>query len=404
MNARHRHSRRRGWPFAGGLLAAIAAVSIVVASQELGEGTGAALSPQRVATHSTPSAPLHSGPVDPSSRTGKKAQVVRPHDVYGGDRRGDFSPAVAGIKPRVYVPNTLDGTIDEIDPSTFRVIKRITVGGQPHHVTPAWGLHRLYVDNPGSGLLQLIDPKTGSLVRSIDVASPYNLYFTPDGRVAIVVAEYDSLIEFRDPHTWALIKQVRIPWAGVDHLDFSADGRFLLVSCEYSGIVVRLNTAKMAITGTIDVGGLPIDVKISPDGRVFYVANQGLGGVSVIDPVRMRPIGFIPTGVGAHGMAVSRNGKLLYVSNRRGGSISVISFRTRRVVATWPVGGSPDMLQVSPDGRQLWTSNRYGDTVSAISTRTGRVIHTIVVGQGPHGLTFFPQPGRHSIGHNGVYR
>ncbi|HEX9237022.1 MAG TPA: hypothetical protein VF972_12155, partial [Actinomycetota bacterium] len=75
-----------------------------------------------------------------------------------------------------------------------------------------------------------------------------------------------------------------------------------------------------------------------------------------------------------------------------------------KVVATWQVGGSPDMLQVSPNGRQLWASNRFGDTVSVISTGTGRVIRQITVGSQPHGLAYFPQPGRFSLGHNGVYR
>src|SRR5262249_605126 len=100
------------------------------------------------------------------------------------------------------------------------------------------------------------------------------------------------------------------------------------VSCEYTGVVFRISTTRMKITGAIHVGGLPIDIKVSPDGRVFFVANQGLGGVSVIDPVRMRQIKFIKTGVGAHGFAVSRNAKDLYVGNRIAGSISVISFRT----------------------------------------------------------------------------
>ncbi len=304
----------------------------------------------------------------------------------------------------MYVPNTLDGTVDEINPATFRVVRQITVGGQPHHVTPSWNLRHLYVDNPGLDLLQVIDPKTGLLVRSITVASPYNLYFTPDGSKAIVVAEYDQLMEFRNPRTWSLIKQVSIPWPGVDHLDFSRNGKYFLVSCEYSGMVVRVNTESMKITGTVAVGGLPIDVKVSPNGSVFFVANQGLGGVSVIDPLTMRQVKFIPTGTGAHGFAVSRNGKLLYVSNRLAGTISVISFAKRKALATWDVGGSPDMLQVSPNGTQLWTSNRFGDTVSVISTRTGRLIRSIPVGRGPHGLSFFPEPGRHSIGHNGVYR
>jgi YVTN family beta-propeller protein len=101
---------------------------------------------------------------------------------------------------------------------------------------------------------------------------------------------------------------------------------------------------------------------------------------------------------------VSRDTTELYVSNRLAGTISVIDFATLRVIHTWHVGGSPDMLQVSADGRQLWVSNRYDATVSVVSTSTGKVLHTIAVGANPHGLTLFPQPGRYSIGHNGVYR
>lgn len=382
-------------------IVALAVVSIA-GIEELQDRVEAAPPNRSVASSTTPS-DVSTSPL-PAPTPHAEARADRMRSVYANDGKGRFSPAVAGIRALVYVPNTLDGTVDEIDPATFRVVRQLTVGGQPHHVTPSWNLHHLYVDNPGNDLLQVIDPRTGDLGRSIRVASPYNLYFTPDGSKAIVVAEYDHLIEFRDPHTWRLLKQVSIPWPGVDHLDFSRTGRYLLVSCEYSGMVVRVDTRRMKITGTVAVGGRPIDVKVSPNGRAFFVANQGLGGVSVIDPVRMRQVNFIPTGTGAHGFAVSRNGKLLYVSNRLEGSISVISFATRKVLATWSVGGSPDMLQVSPIGTQLWASNRYSDTVSVVSTRTGRLITTITVGRGPHGLTFFPEPGRHSIGHNGVYR
>ena len=118
----------------------------------------------------------------------------------------------------------------------------------------------------------------------------------------------------------------------------------------------------------------------------------------------MEEIGFLPTGKGAHGLNVSRDATLLYVSNRLGGSISVIDLATRQVAATWQVGGSPDMMQVSADGRQLWVSNRFHGSVTVIDTGSGDVIKTIPTGAGAHGLTLFPQPGRFSVGHNGVYR
>jgi YVTN family beta-propeller protein len=263
----------------------------------------------------------------------------------------------------------------------------------------------LYVDTSEADELAVIDPRTGKLARIIHgVEHPYNLYFTLDGSMAIDVAEYYDRLDFMDPHTWKRIKSVPMPCNGPDHLDFSADGSYLMISCEYDGTVVKVDVSKMKVLGTIHVGGMPVDVKLSPNGKAFFVANQGISGVSIVDPVSMKVQGFIHTGDGAHGMAVSRDATHLYVTNRLAGTISVIDFATRTVVSTWNVGGSPDMIQVTPDGSQLWVSNRYGTTVEAISTADGHIIKKIEVGPDPHGLDFFPQPGQFSLGHNGVYR
>jgi YVTN family beta-propeller protein len=326
-------------------------------------------------------------------------------NVWAGIEAGDWSPAVQGDPELVYVPNGKPGTVEVIDPKTYRIIRRFPVGSFPEHVTPSWDLRWLYVNVSASSQLVVIDPRTGKptgrVIKNID--HPYNLYFTPDGTKAIVAAEYINRLDFRDPHSWRLIKSVPIP-GGIDHLDFSADGRYLLISTEFAGDVYKVDDVRMRVTGVVHVGGLPVDVKISPDGSVFYVANQGLSGVSIIDPVAMRQIGFLRTGKGAHGFAVSRDTRSLYLSNRLAGTISVIDFATRKVVKTWRVGGSPDMLQVSPDGTELWVSNRYGTTVEVIDTSTGQITHTIEVGPDPHGLAYFPQPGHYSIGHNGVFR
>jgi YVTN family beta-propeller protein len=323
-----------------------------------------------------------------------------------------FSPAVASFPPRVYVPDEQNGTVVVIDPSTFRILFRYKVGASPEHVTPDWDLRRLYVEASLGDRLTVIDPATGRPSGHHTIAGPYNLYFTVDGRMAIVVL--DSILSggeygtkqlfFYDRRTWRLIKALRVPWAGADHLDFSANGSYFLLSTEYTGRVVKVDVKRMAITGVVDVGGKPIDVRLSPDGRVFYVANQGTNGVSIIDPVKMRQIRFLKTGNGAHGLAISRDARSLYVTNRRGGTLSVIDFATRRVVHTWRIDGSPDMIAVSPDGNRLWISNRYGGTVSVVDPRTGHVVRVIRVGGRPHGLTFFPEPGAFSLGHNGNYR
>jgi DNA-binding beta-propeller fold protein YncE len=129
-------------------------------------------------------------------------------------------------------------------------------------------------------------------------------------------------------------------------------------------------------------------------------------GVWKIDAHRFRKAGFVPTGKGAHGLYASRDSRYLYVSNRGEGSISLISFRKEHVVRKWrlPGGGSPDMGGVSASGRVLWLTGRYNGVIYAISTRTGRLIKAIKVGSGPHGAAVFPQPGRYSLGHTGVFR
>jgi YVTN family beta-propeller protein len=336
--------------------------------------------------------------------TGPRRKAAAPTNVYAGIGPGHLSPAVRGVPHRLYVPNSEAGTVTVIDPRTFRVIHTFPTGAYDQHVTPSWDLRRLYVDNTTANTLTVIDPVTGRRGRDIHVADPYNLYFTPNGRWAIVVAEGLQRLDFRDPHTFRLVRSVHIPAAGPDHLDFSADGRSLLVSCEFAGVAYRVDVRTMRVTGQVHLGGLPVDVKLSPDGRRYYVANQGLGGVTMVSTRTLHIVGFVRTGDGAHGLAVSRDARRLYVANRLAGTISVIGFRTHRVEVTWRVGGSPDMLQVSPNGRQLWFSNRYNGTVSVVDTRTGRLIRTIAVGASPHGLAYFPQPGSHSLGHNGVYR
>ena len=325
-------------------------------------------------------------------------------NVYRNTMGSTPDPRVASLPPRVYVPNSTANTVDVIDPLTLKVIDHFAVGAIPHHITPSWDLAKLYVENEGSSSLTVIDPRTGRVSGTIPVPFPYNLYFTPDGSKAIVVVERLARLDFRDPNTWQLIKSVPIPWRGIDHLDFSADGSYLLGSTEWSGIVVKVDTNLMEVSGSLNVGGLPIDVRLSPDGTVFYVTNQGRHGVSIVDGVNMKEVGFLPTARGAHGLQVSRDTKFMYVSNRDAGSISVIDLARREVVATWHVGGSPDMIQLSPDGRQLWTSARYYGTVEVIDTDTGRVLSTIHAGAGVHGLTYFPNVGSVSLGHNGVYR
>jgi YVTN family beta-propeller protein len=340
---------------------------------------------------------------------GRIPPILDPNNVYAAGRPGLLSPVVRHDPALVYVPNSKSNTVDVISQKTFKVVEHFPVGALPQHVTPSWDLRTLYVTNDLSNSLTPIDPRTGRPGKPIAALDPYNMYFTPDGRWAIVVAEAHRQLDFRDPHTMALHHSLQTPQCvGVDHMDYTADGRYALASCEFDGRAIVVDLQREQVVKTIELapGAMPQDVKLSPDGRTFYIADMASNGVWLIDAGSMRVIRFQPTGAGAHGLYPSRNAKVLYVSNRMEGSISVLSFATRRPIAKWrlPGGGSPDMGGLSADGKVLWLSGRYNGEVYAISTATGHLLHRIKVGEGPHGLCVWPQPGRYSIGHTGILR
>jgi DNA-binding beta-propeller fold protein YncE len=330
------------------------------------------------------------------------------HDVYAADVPGRLAVAAQAARPLVYVPNSESNTVDEIDPRTYRIVRHFSTGALPQHVVPSWDLKTLWVTNDNGNSLTPIDPRTGRPGKPVPVDDPYNLYFTPNGRYAMVVAERLGRIDFRLPHSMRLHKSLPVPCKGVDHMDFTANGHYALASCEFSGQMVVIDIERERVTGLVGLrpGSMPQDVKLSPDGRVFYVADQASNGVWRISARTFHKIGFISTGAGAHGLYVSRDSRLLYVSNRMEGSVSLISFRKRRMVGKWrlPGGGSPDMGGVSADGRVLWLTGRYNGVIYAISTRTGHLLHAVQVGSGPHGACVWPQPGRYSLGHTGILR
>jgi YVTN family beta-propeller protein len=343
-------------------------------------------------------------------------------NLYSEIKTDNFAPATKGALTRVYVPNRAGNTVSVIDPATMKVVDTFDVGLNPQHVVPSYDLTTLWVTNNAEGTTDgthtPIDPKTGKPGQSVTVDDPYNMYFTPDGKYAINVAEARKRLDFLDPHTMKVITSLDVPGcAGINHADFTIDGKYVLFTCEFGGAIAKIDVVNRTVVGYLQLsqGGMPQDIRSSPDGNTFYVAEMMRGGVYTVDPNSFTETGFIPTGIGTHGLYPSRDGKRLYIANRGSdkvggppngpGSVSVLDFATKQVVATWPVpgGGSPDMGNVSNDGKTLWLSGRYDNVVYAIDTTTGNMTK-ITVGDEPHGLTVWPQPGRYSLGHTGNMR
>jgi len=343
---------------------------------------------------------------------------------------------IANDLARVYVPSGISNVLTVIDPATRQVIGTFPSGGTPQHIVPSYDMRTLWILNNKGDTVTPIDARTGRVGTPIPVNDPYNMYFTPDGSAAIVVAELHSRLDFRDPHTMALEQSLSIPRCrGINHADYSADGSYLLITCEYSGALAKIDMKTLRVAGYLRLTSppgpshvamrmpdqslsqsMPQDIRLSPDGTRFYVADMMQGGVYVIDGASLTELGFVPTGIGAHSITPSRDGTRLYIANRGSiqikgpphgqGSVSVLDPSSDAVLATWsiPGGGSPDMGNLNANGKELWLSGRFDSEVYVIDTTTGRLITRIPVAPGPHGLTDWPQPGRYSLGHTGNMR
>jgi YVTN family beta-propeller protein len=340
--------------------------------------------------------------------------VLDSHNVYSADGPGMLSSTVQHDPARVYVPNSKSDTVDVIDPGTFKIVGHFALPKhrkgrlEPQHVVPSWDLKKLWVAQDLGDQLTMIDPATGKEGETIHVDDPYNMYYTPDGKFAIVMAEREKRIDFRDAQSMQVRNRVPVNCEGVNHADFTIDGRYMIATCEFSSELIKVDVAAQKVLAhlKLEPKGMPQDCRISPDGKVFYVANMDSNGVHVIDGEAFKQIAFLPTGKGAHGLYFSRDAKFLYISNRGEGTVSLLDLRTRKITGKWtiPGGGSPDMGGVSADGKALWLSGRYNGEVYVFDTSNGNLLARIKVGQGPHGMCVWPQPGRYSLGHTGNMR
>lgn len=267
----------------------------------------------------------------PMTRASSASTRARPgQGPYAFTDLSGLSAEAHRSRPLVYVPNQMSGTVQVIDPRTYAVIATRSVPRSPEHVVPSSDLRRLWVNSDAGNALTPIDPRTGEFGAPVPVRDPYNLYFTPNGASALVMAERLRRVDVRDAHTMALERSLPVPCAGVNHADFTGDLTTMLVSCEFSGQLAQLDASATRVIRMIDLnhhatpgatrpaaarsmGGpaamlvpgassMPQDVRLAPDGRAFLVADMLRNGIWVIDATSFRITRFIRTGRGAHGI------------------------------------------------------------------------------------------------------
>lgn len=135
------------------------------------------------------------------------------------------------------------------------------------------------------------------------------------------------------------------------------DGKTLLVSGHYSGVITLLEVAggKLKTAGQIDVGYQPHGIALSPDGRTAYVACTASAEVAVVDVANRKVIKRIAVGRWPRHVALSPDGSRLAVATSGDRGVTIVDTRTRKAAYQEQfVGLNIGQMRASKDGRYVW--------------------------------------------------
>lgn len=301
-----------------------------------------------------------------------------------------FAATAAHAANPILVLNSLDANISVIDPTTWKEVKRIPTGKEPHHLYLTPDSKSVIVANATGDSLTFVDPKTAEVQRVIQgISDPYHLRFSPDMKWFVTAA---NRLNHIDIYRWdgqepKLVKRIATGKTP-SHLWIDSKSRTIYSSMQDSDELVAIDIATQSLKWRTKTGQMPADLYGSPDDKFVFVALTGSDGVQVFDVSGAEPqlVKTIKTDKGAHAFRATGDGRHLFVSNRVANTISKLDMVSQTVVDRYPGPSGPDCMDVSPDGRYIYLSSRWAGKMSVIDTVERKVVNQVKVGKSPHGI------------------
>ncbi len=297
--------------------------------------------------------------------------------------------AVHAANP-ILVLNSLDASISVIDPATWKEVKRIPTGKEPHHLYLTPDSKSVIVANATGDSLTFVDPKTAEVQRVIQgISDPYHLRFSPDMKWFVTAANRLNHIDIyrwdgQEPKLAKRIATGKTP----SHLWIDSKSKTIYSTMQDSDELVAIDIATQTLKWRTKTGQMPADLYGSPDDKFVFIALTGSDGVQVFDVGGAEPrlVNTIKTDKGAHAFRATGDGRHLFVSNRVANTISKLDMVSQKVVDRYPGPSGPDCMDVSPDGRYIYLSSRWAGKMSVIDTVERKVVNQVKVGKSPHGI------------------
>jgi len=290
----------------------------------------------------------------------------------------------------LFVLNSLDANVSVIDPTSWKVTKRIPTGKEPHHIYMTPDEKSVIVANAASDSLTFIDPRTADVQRVVrGTIDPYHLRFSPDMKWFVTVANRLNHIDIYrwDGKDLTLAKRISSSKTP-SHIWIDSKSTTAYATMQDSDELVAVDLPTQTLKWRVKTGPMPADVFGTPDDKYLLLGMTGGNHVEVYDVSGAQPKLFksIPTGDGAHAFRAVGDGRHVYVSNRVANTVNKIDYQQLTSVDQFKAPGGPDCMEVSADGKLLFVSSRWIKKVSVIDIDSGKLVRQIPVGKSPHGI------------------
>jgi YVTN family beta-propeller protein len=290
----------------------------------------------------------------------------------------------------IFVLNSLDADVSVIDPVTWKELRRLPTGKEPHHLYLTPDEKSLIVANSLSDSLTFIDPRTAQVQRVVHgTLDPYQLRFSPDMKWFVTAGNRLNHVDIYrwDGSNLQLANRVATGKTP-SHIWIDSRSTTAYVTMQDSDELVAIDLATQALKWRMKTGPTPADVFGTADDRTLLVALTGGDGLEVYDVSGAQPrlVRRIKTGDGAHAFRAAGDKRHVFLSNRAGNTISKLDLQTLEVVDNYPAPGGPDCIDVFAGGKVIMVTSRWARKLTVIDTETHKVIRQLPVGKSPHGV------------------
>ncbi|MGQ0701538.1 MAG: YncE family protein [Gemmatimonadales bacterium] len=274
----------------------------------------------------------------------------------------------------------------EVDPYSFRELRRIKVDPRPHGLAISEDGSRVYLASDQTGNFQVIDARSGRITAQIPLGKdPNQMTLTRDGRFAYVPMRGENTIAVVQLDPLRLVKKLPAP-AGPHDAYTSADGERIYVGAQFGTGIVVIDPASQAVLHVIPTPAGVRPLEPSADGKTIYVALSNLLGFAVVDPAARRitrtvELGTLPEGMPppyrdtwTHALQLANDGRELWLCDDINDLVRVVRLSDLKEVAQIRTGHFPHWFALRPDGRVIFVSLWFSDVVAAIEVQSRTVL------------------------------